>query len=200
MLFRSATASHDNPLSPIQILGVNPGVNIPVSAAVVAGAGTITATGPTDTIMRGADTAWYNADMVIGSPEANNDGDPNHDARIIWDKVNYAFRAGKATGTEWDAGNRGKGSIAMGIDCKASGDASIAMGNVAVATHNDAIALGTAAHASANKSVAIMGSVAQGIQSIAVGENAGALDDDSIAIGSSAAANSVASKIGRAHV
>lgn len=193
-----ATASHDNPADPITILGVNPGVNIVVSAAVIAGAGTITVTGPTDCIVRGADSAWYAADVVIGAPEANWDGDPNHAARVLWDKTNACLYTGGTNTTKWDAGNRGEGSVNHGIDNYTPGKYAVGLGNNVQATSQDAVAVAAGSIASATTALAMMGGLAAGSKSIAIGSSASAnAAGSNVAIGDTAVAQSESVAIGK---
>ncbi|MBN1826710.1 MAG: hypothetical protein JW958_10615 [Candidatus Eisenbacteria bacterium] len=49
-------------------------------------------------------------------------------ARLIWYPRKAAFRAGEAFGSEWDDGNIGSGSVALGRGVEASGDGSITFG------------------------------------------------------------------------
>jgi UspA1-like protein len=53
-------------------------------------------------------------DFVFGSDQLDDDGNTDHDARFFFDKSKSAFRAGKATGTQWDDANIGLYSFATG--------------------------------------------------------------------------------------
>jgi hypothetical protein len=54
--------------------------------------------------------------FVFGSPSLDEPVDANHYNRIIFDKNKAAFRAGRATGAQWDNANRGSHSAAFGRD------------------------------------------------------------------------------------
>lgn len=141
--------------------------------------------------------------------------------RMMWYPNKAAFRAGKVGGTEWDDGNIGLYSIAMGQNAKASNSWSIAMGPFATASGSGAIALGASLTASGPSAIALgstttasgeistaMGSAttakgdfstamgntttASGKNSIAMGMNVTADGDNSIAMGSYAGSNGFA--------
>jgi len=85
----------------------------------------------------------YDADFVFGSPQMDDDGDTDHDARMFFDKSKGAFRVGKVTGDEWDEENvGGLSSIAMGNNAKAQNDGTIAIGNNTVASNQGSVAIG----------------------------------------------------------
>lgn len=126
-----------------------------LAVSVLAGAGTITIPSPATTPIVREDTAGMAADMVIGGLTADDDGDPTHDARIVWRKAKGSFRAGTFTGTQADDANTGSGSVAFGADPVASGANSVAMGSTASATAAQAIAIGTSSSAAAIGSAAI---------------------------------------------
>lgn len=65
-------------------------------------------------------------DLVFGSDTLNDTGEPTHDNRLFFDKSSGAFRAGIATGTQWDT--RGNGSAAFGLNNEALGDYSLISG------------------------------------------------------------------------
>ncbi|HEX5872584.1 MAG TPA: hypothetical protein VFY65_19275, partial [Longimicrobium sp.] len=75
--------------------------------------------------------------------------------RMMWHPFKGAFRAGNATGTEWDDVNVGFYSLAGGNLATASGVYSLAMGNVATASGQSAVALGEDVIADANYSTAL---------------------------------------------
>jgi hypothetical protein len=146
----------------------------------------------------------------------------NLGSRLMWYPAKRAFRAGRVSGTHWDAANVGNYSIAAGYNPIASGDFSTAMGNASTASGDYATALGYQAvagdigstamgynsNASGNSSTAMgyqtgadgdfstaMGHVAsaKGISSMAVGDSCSADGDYSIAMGRNAIASSFAS-------
>ncbi|MBK9075607.1 MAG: hypothetical protein IPL77_11635 [Flavobacteriales bacterium] len=92
--------------------------------------------------------------------------------RMVWNPRKNAFRAGAATGTEWDPANIGLGSTAFGTETRASGSQSTALGNSSVASAGRSTAMGNHTTASGLESTA-MGdfSIASGDQSTAMGRN-----------------------------
>ena len=80
--------------------------------------------------------------FVVGSTQLDDTTNPDNDARMLFDKVKGAFRAGTATTTQWDNVNRGTNSIALGLDNKASGINSFAVGDSNTASGINAIAIG----------------------------------------------------------
>ncbi|HEY0655615.1 MAG TPA: tail fiber domain-containing protein, partial [Chryseosolibacter sp.] len=108
--------------------------------------------------------------LVFGSPSLDNDGDVNHNNRIFFDKSKGAFRAGTTDGTEWDNGERGTNSIAMGNGSIARGDHSLSLGLHNLAHAASTVAIGTNVQAEAYNSVAIGRNVtATGAHSMALG-------------------------------
>ena len=79
--------------------------------------------------------------FVVGSTQLDDTTNPDNDARMLFDKVKGAFRAGTATTTQWDNVNRGTNSIALGLDNKASGINSFAVGDSNTASGINAIAI-----------------------------------------------------------
>ncbi|MGZ9097013.1 MAG: tail fiber domain-containing protein [Micavibrio sp.] len=127
---------------------------------------------------------YASADFVFGSPQLDDVGDATHDSRVIFDKDLGAFRAGNASGTQWDVANRGLYSMAIGNDVTASALASIAMGESVAATGNTSIGLGHYSTASGADSIAIgHGLTADGNYSLALGMRAEAMGLHSMAIG-----------------
>lgn len=90
-----------------------------------------------------------------------------------------AFRMGQVTGTQWDAVNIGRRSVAMGSNTMASGNASFAMGGDAVASGSESVAMGK-------------GPVASGFGAVAMGLLTTAAGDGSVALGSNAVATAAA--------
>jgi len=76
--------------------------------------------------------------------------------RLMWHPDRWAFRAGKAIGTEWNKDSIGVGSFAVGENVKARGANSISMGYNNSATGNYAVAIGS-------------NNIASGVQSTALG-------------------------------
>ncbi len=75
------------------------------------------------------------ADFVFGSTQLTNSGDADEAARFFFDKDIAAFRAGSASGTQWDS--PGTGSAAFGGNTQATGNYSMAWGD---ATTDDIVA------------------------------------------------------------
>jgi hypothetical protein len=73
-------------------------------------------------------------DFLFGSSQLADDGNTDHDARFFFDKSKGAFRAGYATGTQWDDANIGSYSFAAGYNTTASGIYSTVSGG----SHNTA--------------------------------------------------------------
>jgi hypothetical protein len=158
-------------------------------------AGTATGGG----VVREATTnLFYTAkeDFLFGAQTLNN-APPlsanNGETRMYLAKSNGAFRAGTATGTEWDTGASGAQSAAFGIDCQATGAQAFAMGNGAIASGVGSTAIGALATALGANSTAI-GAAAMTtafVNAVAIGAAAQASADDAIAIGPGAVASGV---------
>ena len=118
--------------------------------------------------------------------------------RMMWYPDKGAFRAGYATGTEWDATNTGKYSVAMGYGTTAKGlfsfatgqfttasaQGSVAMGNNNIASATACVAMGAGCTASLDNSVAMgSGNIASGFNSTALGFNTNASAGQTTAMG-----------------
>ena len=90
--------------------------------------------------------------------------------RFEWIEGQSALRFGEVSGTQWDDGNIGFGSLAFGVDSKASGAKSFAGGISALASKAAAFAFGNSPTAS-------------GVNSVAIGETPIASGDNSVALG-----------------
>jgi hypothetical protein len=110
-------------------------------------------------------------DFVFGSDQLDDDGDPNHDSRLFFDKSKGTFRAGIAEGTQWDNGNVGDHSFAVGKNSKASGWYSVAFGEENTASGGSSFVFGAANSASNTYSTVLGGSenTASGFGSIVIG-------------------------------
>jgi len=114
-------------------------------------------------------------DLVFGSPVLADDGDATHDNRMWFDKSKGAFRAGGVGGNQWDDGNVGSYSTALGqgniasnnytfgfgasvtvsgLNASAGGSATTATGSYSRATGIATEATGTGAEAGGNSSSA----------------------------------------------
>lgn len=157
-----------------------PGGTFTLATSVLAGAGLIANTTLVTPLVRGyadsaSSTGTLAADWVIGSTDTEDTGDAAEDARIVWDKSKGAFRAGRATGTQWDDANRGDASSGLGENAQASGSGAHARGSGALASNTHAIADGHS-------------SIASGLDSSARGSGAQATGDNAHANGSGALA------------
>lgn len=154
------------------IYAAQPGSNtVVVVAAVLAGAGTIVASGVTvPSIVVPAEVLSNVAAYVLGtSPD---DDGPDNDVRLVLDRLTGAFRAGSVSATQWDT--RAAGSIGIGIQ--------------AVPVADDAIAIGTGSDATA------VGDLAIGLNSAA--NSGGGGNDHATAIGSATATGEGATAVG----
>jgi hypothetical protein len=121
--------------------------------------------------------------------------------RLMWIPQKGAFRAGGATGTEWNEANVGQYSAAFGYGTTASGQystaagyASTALGTRAVAlgytnraSGDGATALGAGSHASGPESATLgVGAVASGYRAVAIGTGTTASGANSMALGTGA--------------
>jgi len=82
---------------------------------------------------------------------------------MIWYPRKGSFRAGAVTGTQWDNGNIGDYSVALGYNTTASGANSIAIGNSLVVSESESVGIGRAFSYSAGA-----------LESVAIGLNTGA--------------------------
>jgi len=98
--------------------------------------------------------------------------------RLMWFPARAAFRAGAINGTQWDLGNIGDYSVAMGVDTIASGSVSTALGAGTTASGSISAAMGEGTTASGSDSTA-MGehTTASGIISTAMGQHTTASGD-----------------------
>jgi hypothetical protein len=123
-------------------------------------------------------------------------------SKLMWLPAKSAFRVGGITGTQWDWGNIGDYSTAMGSNTTASGTASAAtgynttasgaystaMGYITAASSDYSTAIGREATASGTISTAMgYGTAASGTISTAMGRNATASGTYSTAMGSNTA-------------
>jgi YadA head domain repeat (2 copies) len=116
--------------------------------------------------VRGVSRIYYGADGDLPLGESG----LKQSSNFFYDPVKYAFRAGQATGGEWNDQSVGEWSVAMGYNTTASGNFSTAMGI-------DTIARGAFSTAMGNSTTA------RGLNSIAMGKNTTASGDRSTAMG-----------------
>ncbi|MBS0591234.1 MAG: tail fiber domain-containing protein [Proteobacteria bacterium] len=127
-------------------------------------------------------------------------------ARMMWYPAKGAFRVGYVGGTQWDDGNIGLYSVAMGDNTTASGNYSTAMGasiasgdystamGASIASESYSTAMGEYAKASAPNSTAMGGyTTASGVYSTAMGNSTTASGSYSTAMGSYTTASGIGS-------
>ena len=104
--------------------------------------------------------------------------------RLMWYPGKAALRVGGVSGSQWDDGNVGQSSVAMGVNTIASGGVSLATGSFTTASANFSTAMGYATTASGDYSTAMgVSTIARGFGSLAVGEGTRALANHMVAIG-----------------
>ena len=153
-----------------------------LGVSVLAGAGTITVTSPATTPIVREDTDGMSRDLVVGGVQADDDGDPAHDARIIWRKAKGSFRAGIWTGS--------------GANLTSTGDYSVGLGSEVVASGTSSVALGYGSNAGGNYSFAAVGSVVAAANGVGLGPSTvgvGATSAISIGNGASSTATNAVS-------
>ncbi|MDC7994207.1 tail fiber domain-containing protein [Altibacter sp. HG106] len=117
-----------------------------------------------------------NDDFVFGDTDLQGSG-----TKFFFDKSKGAFRAGNATGTEWDDANVGTNSVALGFGNTAAADGSFAFGSFATADADNSVAFnggqatgifsfaGINGIASGQSSIALLEGQASGLNSLAIG-------------------------------
>ena len=111
--------------------------------------------------------------------------DSGFGTRMMWIPSLGAFRAGKADASEWNPGNIGNQSVAMGYGVLASGAQSVAMGFFTSAYGMGSTAMGSGAASYVDGATALGSAVqAVGYNSVAMGDNTTAWGDGSTALGS----------------
>jgi len=105
-------------------------------------------------------------------------------SRVFLDPLDVAFRAGRVTGTQWDAESRGLDSVALGLDTVASGISSTAIGDATLAEGDGSTAMGLDTEALGFASTAMgNGAQASGAESLAAGLSTVASGPASTALG-----------------
>lgn len=95
-----------------------------------------------------------------------------------------AFRAGHVDGTQWDIGNIGANSVAMGLNPTATGFSAIALGDSVFAIGDYSAAFGNATKSTGNYSFAAgINSVTGGSYALAIGNKDSAMGNSSSALG-----------------
>jgi hypothetical protein len=104
--------------------------------------------------------------------------------RLMWYPRKAAFRAGIATGNQWDDVNIGSGSVAFGLGTTASGQNAFAAGTNSLASGNASFAMGDQSAAVGSAAAAVgYAAKAAGASSVALGRLARAHAVNSVAIG-----------------
>jgi hypothetical protein len=109
----------------------------------------------TNDVVRQADTDYTSSgmDFVYGSSKLDDMNDASKgDERLIFDKSKGAFRAGSVNSTQWNDGNRGSYSAALGRNNTASGQASFTAGAENTASGQNSLAAGASNNTSGNNS------------------------------------------------
>jgi len=174
------------------IYAAQPGSNtLVVVAAVIAGAGTIVASGVTvPSIVVPASLLSAVEAYVLGtSPD---DDGPDNDVRLVLDRLTGAFRAGSVSATQWDT--RAAGTIGIGIQAVPVADDAIAIGTGSDATAVADVAIGKNSAADSggggnDQATAIGSATATGEAATAVGFGAAATAATTVAMGASATAS-----------
>lgn len=110
--------------------------------------------------------------------------------RLMWYPRKAAFRAGSASGTQWDDSNIGNYSTALGASTTASGNWSVALGSLTTASANSSVAMGGGSTASGTGSTALgSGTTASGDYATAMGLSASASGRGATAMGLGTAAS-----------
>lgn len=107
----------------------------------------------TNDVVRQADTNYNTTgmDFVYGSSKLDDMSDGTKgDERVLFDKSKGAFRAGSVNSTQWNDGNRGSYSAALGRNTTASGQASFAAGAENTASGTNSFVAGASNNNSAN--------------------------------------------------
>ncbi|MCB9988796.1 MAG: tail fiber domain-containing protein [Rhodospirillales bacterium] len=134
----------------------------------------------------GGDAAFNDSNLFVTGTHTGTPGMPVTGAgtRLVFHPAMSAFRAGYVNGAQWDDGNIGAYSVAMGSNVVASGNYSVAMGSLVTASGLNSTALGSATTASAASSVAMgIGTLASGPSSVAMGEATAASGQAGVAMG-----------------
>jgi len=117
-----------------------------------------------------ANLSLTNGFVTSGTVESGTIPATGSGTRMMFYPGKAAFRAGFASSTEWDDGNTGQFSVAMGLDTLASGRTSFAAGVGSTATGDSSVAIGNVAIASGNGSVALgYNTTASGFATTALG-------------------------------
>jgi len=157
----------------IHVYAVHPGQAVAWSTSIPVDVGTADATAVLAEVVAGDlyvriadDDNWDSLGLLVGSNSPDDIG-PDGDDRLLFDKSKGAFRAGSATGAEWNDASRGLASIGLGRNTTASGSAALAGGDGSLASGAAAIALGYGAQATGARSVALGSGLAASIAAAA---------------------------------
>ncbi|MGB1040276.1 MAG: tail fiber domain-containing protein, partial [Flavobacteriales bacterium] len=130
------------------------------------------------------------SNFIVGSPQINNDFNPDHKNRMFYDKESGAFRAGSASMEGWDQDSLGQSSFATGANTKATGTYSTATGVFNQARGEASTAMGSFTQANGNGSTAVGESTtANGKNSVATGSYTSSNGKSSLSTGVASQAN-----------
>ncbi len=105
-------------------------------------------------------------------------------SKVFWNAAKSAFRAGRATGVQWDVAAIGNYSIGLGYNTTAGDQGSVALGWNTTASGGASLATGDSTVASGASSTAMgTGSTASATYAAAIGFYSSALGDSSLALG-----------------
>ncbi|VAW26944.1 hypothetical protein MNBD_BACTEROID06-1272 [hydrothermal vent metagenome] len=139
------------------------------------------------------DASYASNDFVFGSYKLDQ-GTANYNSRMYFDKSASAFRAGMASGTQWNSASVGDFSTAFGYNTTANNAYSFAAGNATMASGLYATVFGYLSQATGNASSAFgQNTIATGLASFAGGGNVSATDAYATAFGVGSTASGSAS-------
>jgi hypothetical protein len=122
--------------------------------------------------------------LLVQGGGAYDFGQVSSGTRLMWIPQRAAFRAGVVTGSEWDPGNIGENSVAMGENTISTGRGSVALGRDSRARGQGTTALGNSAFAREEGATALgWAAIANGKGSLALGTHVYALGNYSAVIG-----------------
>ncbi|HEX2628755.1 MAG TPA: H-type lectin domain-containing protein [Chitinophagaceae bacterium] len=122
--------------------------------------------------------------FVLGGSTLNNTVLVNDNARLVFHKPTYSFRAGFGNTEDWDYGNIGQGSVGFGYNTRAKGDHSLAGGFLSYADGNNSFSFGDNNRAIGPNSTAMgANAIAYGLRSVSMGQNTTAVSVGEFVIG-----------------
>jgi hypothetical protein len=129
------------------------------------------------------DASYATNDFVFGSYTLSQ-ASASYNSRMYFDKSASAFRAGMASGTQWNSASVGDFSVALGYNTTANSSYSFAAGNATIASGLYASVFGYLSQATGDASFAAgQNTVATGLTSFAGGGNVSATNAYAAAFG-----------------